>query len=83
MQKRIKYSQLWPKRRKSFMAAVYEAVKDSAHLIHAKAPPHDSSLTPEDPKQYVVDLEPLGEALLSKHGDKRPRKQTELKKLAK
>lgn len=65
------------------MAAVYEAVKDSAHLIHAKAPPHDSSLTPEDPKQYVVDLEPLGEALLSKHGDKRPRKQTELKKLAK
>jgi hypothetical protein len=83
MQKRIEYSDnAWPKRRKSFMVRVYKACSASPHLIHAKEPPCDSSSS-EGATHYVVDLEPVGEPLVSEYGDKKPRNQAELKCLTK
>ncbi|DBB05864.1 TPA: hypothetical protein ACH3X3_009873 [Trebouxia sp. C0006] len=39
VQKRVEYSQAWPKKRRLFMTQVYTACKDSAYLIHAMASP--------------------------------------------
>ncbi|KAL0018008.1 hypothetical protein WJX77_012738, partial [Trebouxia sp. C0004] len=84
VQKRVEYSQAWPKKRRLFMTQVYTACKDSAYLIHAMASPKDSpSPETEGVIYYAVDLEPLGVPLLSKYSDQRPKNQAELKSLTK
>ncbi|KAL3139897.1 hypothetical protein ABBQ38_004191 [Trebouxia sp. C0009 RCD-2024] len=83
VQKRVEYSQAWPKKRRLFMAEVYTACKDSAYLIHAMASPKDSPSPETGVVYYAVDLEPLGVPLLSKYSDQRPKNQAELKSLIK
>ncbi|KAL0027415.1 hypothetical protein WJX79_009964 [Trebouxia sp. C0005] len=57
------------------MQKVYAASKDCPFLIHALQPPHAS----QNGKQYIVDLEPVGQPAVSKHSDQRPRCSDELK----
>ncbi|DBA89132.1 TPA: hypothetical protein ACH3X1_016300 [Trebouxia sp. C0004] len=84
VQKRVEYSQAWPKKHRLFMTQVYTACKDSAYLIHAMASPKNSpSPETEGVIYYAVDLEPLGVPLLSKYSDQRPKNQAELKSLTK
>ncbi|KAA6419341.1 MAG: hypothetical protein FRX49_10740 [Trebouxia sp. A1-2] len=82
-QKRVEYSQAWPKKRRLFMTQVYTACKDSAYLIHAMASPKDSPSPETGVVYYAVDLKPLGVPLLSKYSDQRPKNQAELKSLTK
>lgn len=70
--------------RKVFMTKFYTACEDSAYLIHTMTMPKNSSSPErEGVTYYVVDLEPLGEPVLSKYSDKRPKAQAELKSLIK
>lgn len=77
VQKRITFSdEAWPRSRCQVMKDIYAASKDCPFLIHAQQPPHAS----QNGREYVVDLEPVGQPVLSKHfGDQRPRRLHELK----
>ncbi|KAL3148643.1 hypothetical protein ABBQ38_014065 [Trebouxia sp. C0009 RCD-2024] len=57
------------------MKDVYAASCASPFLIHAVDPPCVS----HSGKQYVVDLEPVGQPVLSKYGDRKPKLQSKLK----
>ena len=81
LQKRVAYSEAWPKQRKSFMVGVYKACGASPYLIHAKEPPYNSSSN--DEPCYVVDLEPVGVPLHSGHSPSKPKNQAELRHLIK
>ncbi|KAL3132969.1 hypothetical protein ABBQ38_006880 [Trebouxia sp. C0009 RCD-2024] len=77
VQKRITFSdEAWPPNRCQLMEKIYAASKDCPFLIHAKQPPHAS----QNGKEYIVDLEPVGQPVLSKHFDQRPQSSGELKK---
>ena len=77
VQKRITFSnEAWPHCRCQLMENIYAASKDCTFLIHAQQPPHAS----QNGKEYIVDLEPVGQPVLSKHFDQRPRSSGELKK---
>ena len=58
------------------MEDIYAASKDCPFLIHAQQPPHAS----QNGKECIVDLEPVGQPVLSKHFDQRPQSSGELKK---
>ena len=58
------------------MKNIYAASNDCPFLIHAQQPPHTS----QNGKEYIVDLEPVGQPVLSKHFDQRPQRSGELKK---
>ena len=58
------------------MEHIYAASKDCPFLVHAQQPPHAS----QNGKEYIVDLEPVGQPVLSKHFDQRPQSSGELKK---
>ena len=76
VQKRVTFSdKCWPHGRCQLMQKVYAASKDCPFLIHALQPPHAS----QNGKQYIVDLEPVGQPVLSKHSDQRPKCSYELK----
>ena len=76
VQKRITFSHAtWPHSRCKLMEGIYAASKDCPFLIHAQEPPHAS----QNGKEYVVDLEPVGQPVLSKYFDYRPRSSRELK----
>ncbi|KAL0021270.1 hypothetical protein WJX79_003700 [Trebouxia sp. C0005] len=75
VQKRVLISQQWPEERTQLMKDVYAASCASPFLIHAVDPPCVS----HSGKQYVVDLEPVGQPVLSKYGDRKPKLQVELK----
>ncbi len=76
VQKRISFSgETWPHSRCKLMEDIYTASKDCPFLIHAQEPPHAS----QNGKEYVVDLEPFGQPVLSKHFYHRPRSSRELK----
>ena len=76
VQKRISFSgETWPHSRCKLMEDIYTASKDCPFLIHAQEPPHAS----QNGKEYVVDLEPVGQPVLSKYFDHRPRSARELK----
>ena len=64
------------KKRKSFMLGVYKACGASPYLIHAKEPPYSSSSN--DKPCYMVNVEPVGVPLHSKHSPSKPRNQAEL-----
>ena len=69
VQKRITFSsEAWPYSRRQLREDIYAASKDCPFLIHAQQPPHAS----RNGKEYVVDLEPVGQPVLSKHFDQRP-----------
>ena len=75
VQKRVLISQQWPLERTQLMKDVYAASCATPFLIHAVDPPCVS----HSGKQYVVDLEPVGQPVLSKYGDRKPKLQFELK----
>ena len=58
------------------MEHIYAASKGCPFLIRARQPPHAS----QNGKEYIVDLEPVGQPVLSKHFDQRPQSSGELKK---
>ncbi|DBA89100.1 TPA: hypothetical protein ACH3X1_016273 [Trebouxia sp. C0004] len=69
VQKRITFSnESWPVSRCQLMKTVYAASKTCPFLIHAQQPPHAS----KNRKQYVVDLEPVGQPVHSKYSDHKP-----------
>ncbi|KAL0034364.1 hypothetical protein WJX77_011114 [Trebouxia sp. C0004] len=69
VQKRVEYSQAWPRKRRLFMTQVYTACKDFAYLTHAMASPKDSpSPETEGVIYYAVDLEPLGDLHNASYG---------------
>lgn len=75
-QKRITYSDdAWPHSRCQLMKRLYAANRDCPYLICAQQPPHAS----HSGKQYVVDLEPVGQPVLSKYSDQRPQCSRDLK----
>ena len=77
VQKRITFSnEAWPHSRCQLMEHIYAASKDCPFLIHAQQPPHAS----QNGKEYIVDLEPAGRPVLSRHFDQRPQSSGELKK---
>ena len=77
VQKRITFSnEAWPHSRCQLMKNIYAASKDCPFLIHAQQPPHAS----QNGKEYIVDLEPVGRPVLSRHFDQRPQSSGELKK---
>jgi len=77
VQKRITFAnETWPQSRCQLMENIYAASKDCPFLIHAQQPPHAS----QNGKEYIVDLEPVGQPVLSKHFDQRPQSSRELKK---
>lgn len=77
-QKRITFSsETWPHSRCQLMATVYAASRSCPFLIHAQESPHKS----QNGKEYIVDLEPVGQPVLSKHSDQRPQSSRELKKI--
>ena len=77
VQKRITFSnEAWPHSRCQLMEHIYAASKDCPFLIHAQQPPHAS----QNGKEYIVDLEPVGQPVLSRHFDQRPQSSGELKK---
>lgn len=76
VQKRITFSnESWPLSRCQLMTTVYAASKNCPFLIHAQEPPHTS----QNGKQYVMDLEPIGQPAISKFSDCKPRRVHELK----
>ncbi|KAA6429875.1 MAG: hypothetical protein FRX49_00307 [Trebouxia sp. A1-2] len=75
LQKRVLISPQWPEERTQLMKDVYAASCASPFLIHAVDPPCVS----HSGKQYVVDLEPVGQPVFSKYGDRKPKLQVELK----
>ena len=76
VQKRITFSHAtWPHSRCKLMEGIYAASKDCPFLIHAQEPPHAS----QNGKEYVVDLEPVGQPVLSKYFDHRPQSLQALK----
>ena len=78
VEKRITFSsEAWPHSRCHLMENIYAASKDCPFLIHAQQPPHAS----QNGKEYIVDLEPVGQPVLSKHSDQRPRCSRELKSI--
>ena len=78
VQKRITFSsEAWPHSRCQLMEDIYAASKDCPFLIRAQQPPHAS----QNGKEYIVDLEPVGQPVLSKHSDQRPQSSGELKKI--
>ena len=77
VQKRITFcSEAWPHSRCKLMEEIYAAIKDCPFLIHAQQPPHAS----QNGKEYIVDLEPVGQPDRSRHFDQRPQCLGELKK---
>ena len=58
------------------MENIYAASKDCPFFIHAQQPPHAS----QNGKEHIVDLEPVGQPVLSKHSDQMPQSLGELKK---
>ena len=77
VQKRITFSnEAWPHGCCQLMENIYAASKDCPFLIHAQQPPHAS----QNGKEYIVDLEPVGQPVLSKHFDQRAQSPGELKK---
>lgn len=77
VQKRITFSsEAWPPSRCQLMENIYAASKDCPFLIHAQQPPHAS----QNGKEYIVDLEPVGQPVLSKHFDQKPQSSGELRK---
>ncbi|KAL0019559.1 hypothetical protein WJX79_002105 [Trebouxia sp. C0005] len=72
---RVLISPQWPEERTQLMKDVYAASCASPFLIHAVDPPCVS----HSGKQYVVDLEPVGQPVFSKYGDRKPKLQVELK----
>ena len=76
VQKRITFSsETWPQSRCKLMQDIYAASKDCPFLIHAQEPPHASP----NGQEYVVDLQPVGQPVLSKCSDHRPRSSRDLK----
>ena len=77
VQKRITFSnEAWPHCRCQLMEKIYAVTNDCPFLTHAQQPPHAS----QNGKEYIVDLEPVGQPVLSKHLDQRPQSSGELKK---
>ena len=77
VQKRITFSnEAWPHSRCQLMEHIYAASKDCPFLIHAQQPPDAS----RNGKEYIVDLEPVGQPVLSRHFDQRPQSSGKLKK---
>ena len=76
VQKRITiFNETWPHSRCKLMEDIYAASKNCPFLIHAQEPPHAS----QNRKEYIVDLEPVGQPVLSKYFDHRPQSSRELK----
>jgi len=76
VQKRITFSsETWPRSRCKLMEDVHAASKDCPFLIHAQEPPRAS----QHRQEYLVDSEPVGQPVLSKYFDHRPRSCQELK----
>ena len=76
VQKRITFSdEAWPHSRCQLMQTIYAVSQNCPFLIHAQQPPHAS----HNGKQYVVDLEPVGQPACSRYSDHIPRQACELK----
>lgn len=76
VQKRITFSdEAWPHSRCQLMQTVYAVSQSCPFLIHAQQPPHAS----QNGKQYVVDLELVGQPACSSYSDHMARQASELK----